>query len=187
MKIQQIDPSNYEINKTVIMTYESDFYYDLNLESNENGWKINLELKELQETYIKNWKEPLFSTHKKHCEFFFVFDEAKDPSSHNESIEIGYLTIGQDVWNKTLRIWDLYIDNDYKRKGIGTKLIKKAIQKSREYGCRALVLETQSSNYPAIQFYKKCGFGLIGFDVIAYSNIDIEKKEVRLELGLKLD
>ena len=118
---------------------------------------------------------------------FFVFDEVDDPSSHEEKIEIGYLTIGHEVWNKTLRIWDLYIENEYKRKGIGTLLMEKAIDKSRELGCRALILETQNFNYPAIQFYKKCGFELIGFDILAYSNADIEKKEVRLEFGLKLD
>ena len=30
------------------------------------------------------------------------------------------------------------------------------------------------------------GFELIGFDLAAYSNKDTSKKEVRLELGLKL-
>jgi hypothetical protein len=49
-----------------------------------------------------------------------------------------------------------------------------------------LVLETQSCNVEAIQFYLKHGYELIGFDVAAYSNQDTEKNEVRLELGLKL-
>ena len=117
----------------------------------------------------------------------FARAEADNPSPQQDKTEVGYLTIGQENWNKTMRIWDLYIENEYKRKGVGTQLMKLAIEKSREYHCRALVLETQSSNYPAIQFYKKCGFELIGFDILAYSNTDTEKKEVRLELGLKLD
>jgi ribosomal protein S18 acetylase RimI-like enzyme len=49
-----------------------------------------------------------------------------------------------------------------------------------------LIVETQSCNVPAINFYLKHGFKLIGFDVTAYSNEDIERKEVRLEFGLKL-
>ena len=47
-----------------------------------------------------------------------------------------------------------------------------------------LVLETQSCNVPAINFYLKQSFTLIGFDIAAYSNDDVEKKEVRLEFGL---
>ncbi len=49
-----------------------------------------------------------------------------------------------------------------------------------------LVLETQSCNAPAIDFYVKNGFILIGFDSTAYSNEDVVKKEVRIEMGLAL-
>jgi hypothetical protein len=49
-----------------------------------------------------------------------------------------------------------------------------------------LVLETQTCDVPAINFYLKFGYELIGFDTAAYSNEDIEKREVRLELGLKV-
>ena len=51
-----------------------------------------------------------------------------------------------------------------------------------EADSRAVVLECQTSNYPAIQFYLKMGFKLGGFDCIAYTNEDIEKHEVRLEM-----
>lgn len=49
-----------------------------------------------------------------------------------------------------------------------------------------LVLETQTCLAATIDFYLKFGFELIGFDTVAYSNEDVERKEVRLELGLKL-
>ncbi len=55
-----------------------------------------------------------------------------------------------------------------------------AIKLAKERGARMLVLETQSCNTKAIQFYLKHGYGLIGFDTTAYSNEDIEKNEVRL-------
>ena len=53
----------------------------------------------------------------------------------------------------------------------------------RGAGARMLVLETQSCNDPAICFYRKMGFSLIGFDLTAYSQADVEKKEVRLEFA----
>jgi len=57
---------------------------------------------------------------------------------------------------------------------------------AKEKRARMLVLETQTCNVPAINFCLKQGFELIGFDTTHYSNKDIEKKEVRLELGLTL-
>lgn len=48
---------------------------------------------------------------------------------------------------------------------------------------RAMILETQSCNVGAIAFYLQEGFELIGFDSCCYSNRDLERKEVRLDLG----
>lgn len=53
-------------------------------------------------------------------------------------------------------------------------------------GARMIVLETQSCNKKAIDFYMKHGFSLIGLDMYAYSNEDPEKHEVRLEMGKRL-
>jgi ribosomal protein S18 acetylase RimI-like enzyme len=61
-----------------------------------------------------------------------------------------------------------------------------AVGIAKEKGARMLVLETQTNNDVAIKFYLDFGFKLIGLDIAAYSNEDLEKKEIRLELGLKL-
>ena len=70
-----------------------------------------------------------------------------------------------------------------KRKGIGSTFIKMAKKRARELRVRMIVLETQSSNFPAIQFYLKNGFQLIGLNVNSYSDEDIKKKEIRIEMG----
>lgn len=57
---------------------------------------------------------------------------------------------------------------------------------AKESHARMLVLETQSCNEKAIAFYKKHGFEVIGFDLCAYSNEDLERCEVRIEMGKKL-
>ena len=64
--------------------------------------------------------------------------------------------------------------------------MNKAVEVARKKGARMVVLETQSWNVQAIEFYTKYGFELIGLDTHAYSNQDVEKKDVRLEFGLKL-
>ena len=49
-----------------------------------------------------------------------------------------------------------------------------------------LVLETQTNNATAIDFYLRFGFDLIGLDTAAYSDDDVGKREVRLEMGMRL-
>ena len=85
------------------------------------------------------------------------------------------------------RIWDIFIDPQYQRQGIGTKLMQLAEKRAREWKCRALILECQTSNVKAINFYLKCNYELIGCDTICYSNNDIEKNEVRLEMAKFLE
>ena len=48
------------------------------------------------------------------------------------------------------------------------------------------VLETQPSNEKAIAFYREYGFEIIGFDLYAYSNDDVKRHEIRVEMGLKI-
>lgn len=59
-------------------------------------------------------------------------------------------------------------------------------EQAKRQGRRAIILETQSCNVRAIAFYLSQGFELIGFDSCCYSNIDVEKHEVRVNLGFFL-
>jgi ribosomal protein S18 acetylase RimI-like enzyme len=78
------------------------------------------------------------------------------------------------------------VEEEFRKHGTGTLLMNHAVKIAKEKGARMLVLETQTNNDIAIEFYLKFGFELIGLDLAAYSNEDVKRKEVRLELGLKL-
>lgn len=58
-----------------------------------------------------------------------------------------------------------------------------AKEQARRQRCRAIILETQSCNVNAIDFYIHEGFILIGLDTCCYKNNDLQRKEVRLEFG----
>ena len=58
-----------------------------------------------------------------------------------------------------------------------------AKKRAREQGRRAIILETQSCNTNAIGFYLHQGFELVGFDTCCYTNDDINRREVRINLG----
>ena len=82
-----------------------------------------------------------------------------------------------------MRVSNIWVAEGRRRAGVGSALMERAVEEARAAGTRSLVLETQSCNAPAIRFYRKNGFALIGFDLTAYSETDVEKREVRLEFA----
>lgn len=53
---------------------------------------------------------------------------------------------------------DLYVDADYRKQGIGEKLIKTAMDFARTNGSTFVQLETAIDNYPAQHLYESIGF-----------------------------
>ena len=84
-------------------------------------------------------------------------------------------------------VTELWVADELHRQGIGTALMNKAKEIAKEQGRRAIILETQSCNVRAIAFYRSQGFQLIGFDTCCYTNRDIERHEIRFNLGFFLD
>ena len=88
-----------------------------------------------------------------------------------------------ELWTNRLRITELWVSEKYQKQGIGHSLIEMAKEQARRECRRAVILETQSCNVNAIDFYLHEGFSLIGMDTCCYKNNDLQRKEVRLEFG----
>jgi GNAT superfamily N-acetyltransferase len=157
--------------------HSTSYYYDVSVLRKPGSWKIELTLKPLERTLEKEYKGRLFEDH---IEEPRVFAAVKGDG------QIGWIELGYDRWNNRIRVWEFLVEEGFRRKGIGTQLMEHAVKIAKEKGARMLVLETQTCLAATIDFYLKFGFELIGFDTAAYSNEDVERKEVRLELGLKL-
>ena len=151
-------------------------HYAVTVRHKKDRWEIKLVLETLPKPTEKRFEGGLFQD--------FV-NEPRVFTAELEGKQVGWMELGFQEWNKRMRIWELLVKEEFRRNGIGTLLVDHAVELSRKRRARMLVVETQSCNVPAINFYLKNGFELIGFDTAAYSNEDIEKKEVRLELGLK--
>lgn len=83
-------------------------------------------------------------------------------------------------WNGYAYIDDIAVDKDYRRQGVGRRLIQSAIAWAKEKGFPGIMLETQDNNVPACKLYEACGFVLGGFDLYAYRNSPEVKDEVAL-------
>lgn len=152
-------------------------HYGVAVFRKKDGWEIKLVLGALPEPIEKRFEGGLFQD--------FV-DELRVFAAELEDKQLGWIELGFQEWNNRMRIWELLVKEGFRRKGIGTLLVDHAVKRSKRRVARMLVVETQSCNIPAINFYLKHGFELVGFDVAAYSNEDIKRKEVRLEFGLKI-
>lgn len=104
---------------------------------------------------------------------------------HNRRL-IAVLDAAIESWRNVLKVWDLLIDEGYRLQGIGTGLIKRAKEFGMENDCRAVVVETRTTNWPALNFYLKMGFHICAVDDHFYTNLDIDRKEVALFMHREL-
>ena len=155
--------------------YSTASYYDASINQETDVWHVDFILRPYPEAMEKTYTGKLFEKHVEHSRVFTAVIGEE---------EIGWIELGYESWNNRIRIWEFLVKKEFRRQGIGRLLMNKAVELTKEKSARMLVLETQSNNTSAIAFYMKQGFRLIGFDSAAYSNDDIGKKEVRLELGL---
>jgi ribosomal protein S18 acetylase RimI-like enzyme len=157
----------------LVYEYESSFFYDVKVK--ELGFEFVLT--KFDQPVHKHFEEDLFQPYIENPDVFTYEIDSK---------QVGFIEGSIESWHQVYRIWNFVVKKEYRHQKIGDKLMKASIDQAKRLNCRAIVLEVQSCNYPAIQFYLKQGFTFIGLDILAYSNEDITKKEVRLEMGMTL-
>lgn len=99
---------------------------------------------------------------------------------------VGLLDAEVESWRRVLKVWNLLVDEEYRRQGIGTTLMGRAQEFARETDCRAISAETQTTNWPALNFYLKMGFQICAVDDHFYTNRDVQRNEVALFLYREL-
>ena len=72
------------------------------------------------------------------------------------------------IVNQTLELNEIYVDNRYRRHGIGEKLLKEIILIAKSKGINRIVFQTEPDNIPMQKLGKKIGFKL---KVLTYEKI----------------
>ena len=67
-------------------------------------------------------------------------------------------------------LWDIRVDDAYKRQGVGQTLFDMAVEWSKSQGLKQVKIECQNNNITACKFYRKQGARLCAFDEYAYYN-----------------
>lgn len=152
--------------------YTTSFYYDVIVDHKEI-FSVKLIKKPLEKELDKSFTMKLYEDYLENPSAFYL---------HSANDIFGYLEIDRESWNNRLRITKILILEKFRENGYGALLINKAKEIAKEENFREVILETQSCNYKAIEFYIKNGFMINGIDLSCYSNKDVSKGEVRLEM-----
>ena len=169
------------------MKYTTGEYFDLEIVENSDLFQVQMVKKKFDTpvTHIPeeyDFPDSLYQNHWEKAEAFGIVSE-----KNNKKVLLACIEICPEEWSNRLMITELWVSDNLQRQGIGTHLMNLAKEKAKEQGRRVIILETQSCNVVAISFYRSQGFKLIGFDSCCYTNRDVERHEVRFDLGFFLD
>lgn len=166
---------------TIPLVTRSDSYYDVVVRPLDGeGCTVSLVRKKAEREIVHtpeeyDFPDALYQPHWENAEAYGVVGSGGELRACIE--------VCPEEWSNRLIVTELWVSEELRGKGLGKRLMDKAKEIARMQKRRALILETQSCNVGAIGFYLCQGFELIGLDTCCYTNDDIGRHEVRLDLG----
>jgi streptothricin acetyltransferase len=143
---------------------------------------ITMELVALDQPYVKTW--PVLDDDVER--YRRVIRQALSLGAYGDGRLVGVAIAERQDWNRTLWVWEFHIAETHKMMGLGRRLMDALADRATEAGLRVMVCETQSTNVPAIEFYRKVGFEVGSIDLSYYSNDDAPDGEVAIFMKRKL-
>lgn len=166
---------------TIPMVTRSDSYYDLEIDPlDRRGCTVSFTRKQAEEEIVHtpeeyDFPDSLYQEHWENAEAFGIVG--------GDGELLACVEVCPEEWSNRLMVTELWVSDGLRHRGIGKRLMDKAKEIAASQNRRAVILETQSCNTNAIGFYLHQGFELIGFDSCCYTNNDIGRREVRINLG----
>ncbi len=166
---------------TIPLVTRSDSYYDLEIRPlDSSGCVVSLTRKQAEEEIVHtpeeyDFPDSLYQEHWENAEAFGIVS--------GDGNLLACIEVCPEEWSNRLMVTELWVSDELRHQGIGKRLMDKAKEIAASQNRRAVILETQSCNTNAIGFYLHEGFELIGFDTCCYTNNDIGRREVRINLG----
>ena len=163
------------------MATRNDSYYDFEISPlNRDGCTVSIVRKPAEQEIVHtpeeyDFPDGLYQDHWEKAEAYGVVGTGGEM--------LACIEVCPEEWSNRLMVTELWVSEGLRRKGIGKRLMDKAKEIAVNQKRRAVILETQSCNTKAIGFYLSQGFELIGFDTCCYTNNDIGRREVRINLG----
>ena len=170
MDIQQLDQS-YQ-GMPIHFVVKTDGYFHAFIKQTNDQFGVIFQYTPFPEPKTFHFEDVLMSEWLNDPIVFGAFDQGK---------LVGFVELSEE-WNQRLRISNIFVNEEKRHDGVGSILMKQAKAYAASQNMRGIVLETQSYNVAAIRFYQKHGFTFLGCDLSAFSNEDVKRQEIRLEM-----
>lgn len=159
--------------------YTATEYYDVSVEPSGSGFTASVEKKTFDTPVTHTPEEYDFpdKLYQEHWEDAYAWGIVIDGTL------AAAVETNPEKWSNRLRVTELWVADAYQKQGVGHALMEVVKEQARQERRRTVILETQSCNVNAVDFYLHEGFTLIGMDTCCYRNNDLQRKEVRLEMG----
>lgn len=149
--------------------YETDYVWRMSFEPNSGTRSVSFITerlpRDMQVAYaISEWRLRL-ALPATQC--FLVAAGRDDPRT------LGFLTMRQDFSHRIALVQDIVVSRPYRRRRIGSRLLRVARQWAQERDLNQFMVETQTKNYPGIQFCLRAGLTFCGFNDQYFDNQDI--------------
>ncbi len=174
VELSRKEYQDYEL----VFEYDTAEHYAVEVRQEELSFTVALRRLPLPEPQHKRFVEYLFQRYLARPSAYAILKDGKPAA---------IIEIDREFWSKRMRIADLVVWPEYRRRGYGAALLGQALSIARAEGFRAVYLDTHSCNVDAIDFYLSQGFVLGGLDTTYYSNRDVERGEVYIEMAYIFD
>lgn len=172
MDIVELNRKEYQ-DYELVFEYDTAEHYAVEVLREGRDFTVTLRRQPLSAPQHKRFVENLFQRYLARPAAFAILEG---------DVPVAIIEIDREFWLKRLRITDLVVQPAFRRRGYGAALLRHVLQVARTEGFRAVYLDTHSCNVGAIDFYLSQGFMLGGLDTTYYSNRDIERGEVYIEM-----
>lgn len=150
--------------------YETEYVWQMSIMPYPEGWQVSFRKERLprpvEALYASNVERLKLALAPDKC---FIVAVTKDESQRM----LAYLTMSLDPSHQIALVQDLVVSKAFRRNKVGSRLLAVAQQWASQREMRQLLIETQTKNYPSIEFCQRRGFSFCGFNDQYFRNQDI--------------
>ena len=182
MEVRRLEDLNPDDFRRVMTGYTSTCKYMIEKTETPDLTTIAMRLMSLAEPYVKSFPQPPDEMGR----YQQIIKQGTSLGAYDGDRLVGLAIAERRDWNRSLWVWELGVEKEHRRAGGGTKLVEALTRVAKDLNLRIIVCETQNTNVPAIEFYRKTGFEVNGIDLSYYTNKDLTG-EVAIFMKKKLN
>jgi ribosomal protein S18 acetylase RimI-like enzyme len=177
LTIQPLTQVDQSVLQRLIMGYKTDEIYRVTKSETDALTTFELRLTALPRRFVKRYGHADTATAQRYAALGLA---GSCFAAYDASQCVALAICEAQSWNASLSIWEFHVTPSHQGRGVGRRLMETVADYARSQRLRLLVCETQSTNVPAIRFYRALGFVLDGLDLSLYTNWDYPDGEMAI-------